>query len=129
MNFDETKTLLAHAAAIDNRRVDEITVIVWEGLLSRYTLEEATSALKAFRLTQPGTYLEPGHLAKIIEGRREDYALSHADSPSTSGLVWVGELGGYLKPEDVDRVVREVRDIRAAIRAGKPSAVEAIERA
>lgn len=127
MNFDETKTLLAHITAIDNRKVDETTVVVWENLLSRYTLDETLSALKRFRLMWPGTYLEPGHLARIIDERRDHYDMAHPYGPSRAQLVWVGEIGGYLKPEDVDRVLTDIRGIRAAIKAGKPLAVEAIE--
>lgn len=63
----EVIELLYLVTAIDNRVVDQSMIDVWYNLIGHMTKEEAVAALREFRLTRPGVYLEPGHLWQIAK--------------------------------------------------------------
>lgn len=62
--------VLAQVAAIDNRTVDQSMIDVWYDLIGHMAKGEALAAVREFRLTNPGQYLEPGHLWQIAKVQR-----------------------------------------------------------
>lgn len=62
--------VLGLISAVDNRVVDRVMIEVWYDMLGHMTKDEALAALREFRLTQPGVYLEPGHLWQIAKVQR-----------------------------------------------------------
>ena len=61
----EMATLLAKVQLGDNRNVDRLTVEYWMDTIGDLDFETAIDALRVFRRTRPGTYLEPGHLLEL----------------------------------------------------------------
>ena len=65
MNKVEVAKLLTLIAAIDNRKIDEVTVEMWHKIVGGYEYEEAASAVPQY-FAETDTYLAPrGLLAKM----------------------------------------------------------------
>lgn len=62
MNYEETGLLLGKIAAVDNRKVDAVTIAAWQELLAPVSYRNALEALKSHRTTRPGVWIEPGHI-------------------------------------------------------------------
>jgi hypothetical protein len=61
MNIEETSHLLAFVARIDNRRVDDATVVAWQSILSEVRLPDCLIAVRQhFRSSD--AYLMPVHV-------------------------------------------------------------------
>lgn len=97
MNFTDTKALLAKIAVIDNRKVDQATVLVWEEIVAPFTPAEMSSALIEYRRTHGNRdYLTPGDLVLIVNERREQHALRNTGT-SHKELVWSHDEQRYVK--------------------------------
>jgi hypothetical protein len=62
MNITDTKTLLQEIAAVDKRKIEPETIMVWQGILANIPLEIALEAHKLARRDDRITYLEPKHI-------------------------------------------------------------------
>ena len=78
MNPSEAAQLLGLAAAIDNRKASEIAAIEWANELPDLSLTECIAALRKFRRTRPGVWLEPGHIRELVKIARDDARLQLA---------------------------------------------------
>lgn len=67
MNKGETAELLAMVAAFDRRTVGAADVEAWHSILGLYRAGDTVAALKQFKHDEPGIWVEPGHLAQIID--------------------------------------------------------------
>ena len=95
MNLDDTGTLLAKIAAIDNRVVDEYTILGWQELLANISLPNALDALNEHRRNSPGVYLEPGHIlagARLARNRNLD-RMKTPEPPETLEGIPAREIG------------------------------------
>lgn len=66
MNFEQTALLLAEIQVVDNRRVDEATVLAWQPLLEDLVYEEAAAAVALHR-RESTAYLLPAHVRANVE--------------------------------------------------------------
>lgn len=78
MNIEETGKLLARVQVIDNRRVDEATILAWHELVEDLDYAMAVEAVR-LHFRESTTYLVPAHVRRGIErillaglGARED---------------------------------------------------------
>lgn len=74
MNIEQTGTVLAEVQLIDNRRVDETTLLYWHGLIGDLGYAEASEAVVMHRRERPGVYLEPGHVRANVDRIRRAVA-------------------------------------------------------
>lgn len=74
MEFADARALLARVAILDNRTVDAASVMLWQEILSGYTLDECLFALRDFARENTNDYLRPAHLVAIISQRRQEWA-------------------------------------------------------
>lgn len=91
MNFEQTALLLAEIQVIDNRRVDEATVIAWQPLLEDLSYEVASEAVALHR-RESTAYLLPAHVRANVERIRTALA-----APTDE----------YGNPLEVDRLALE----------------------
>lgn len=78
MDIDETADLLAEVQLIDNRRVEEATLVAWHRLVDDLDYSEAVEAVRLHFRTSTA-YLTPAHLRVAVDrirlaglGPRED---------------------------------------------------------
>jgi hypothetical protein len=83
MNPSEATVLLSAAAAIDNRKVNEITSREWARALDGLQLEECLTALRQFRRQATSEYLMPGHIRERVRIARDE---AHAKAAIERGL-------------------------------------------
>jgi len=74
VNFEESKSLLASVAVLDNRTVDATSITMWEAVLAPFTFAECMWALREFARNNVTDYLRPAHLVDIIRRKRAQYA-------------------------------------------------------
>lgn len=74
MNIEQTGALLAEVQLIDNRRVDEATLMYWHGLIGDLGYAEASEAVVMHRRERAGVYLEPGHVRANVDRIRSAVA-------------------------------------------------------
>lgn len=70
MNNVEAARLLAFITAIDNRTPSEAAIPVWADLLNDVSFYDAMDAVKEHTRTQPGVFLEPGHVLRLVRAAR-----------------------------------------------------------
>ncbi|MFP7833103.1 hypothetical protein [Marisediminicola sp. LYQ134] len=66
MDLKQTAQLLARASSVDNRRVEQETVLAWHEILEPFDYEQLVAALTLHRRTST-EYLVPAHLAAIVQ--------------------------------------------------------------
>lgn len=78
MNIEETGKLLARVQVLDNRRVDEATILAWHELVEDLEFAHAVEAVR-LHFRESTTYLVPAHVRANVErillaglGERED---------------------------------------------------------
>lgn len=114
MNIQQTATVLAKAAAVDNRDVGQAAVMAWHEIIGDLELAECLEAVARHRRDQPGVYLEPGHvrrIAKVIRDERRKGEVIKTLPPNRFELTSRGEPS----VRGADRV----REILAEIAAKK----------
>jgi hypothetical protein len=67
VNLEQTGVLLAEVQMIDNRRVDDATLLYWHGLIGDLGYAESSEAVRMHRQERPGVYLEPGHVRANVD--------------------------------------------------------------
>lgn len=119
MNFGDTKILLTRIALYDNRQVDQAVIQLWSEVLANYTLAEMMWALREhIRFADPGEYLKPAHLIRIVNQKREEFAMMNPLREVNGRDAWL----------DFENVVAAAAQRVAEIRAsGVRYAVDAIE--
>lgn len=83
MRASDAAVLLGAAAAIDNRVVSDTTAKEWGRALAGLGPDECLAALRTFRRTRPGVYLEPGHIRELVRIVRDE---QHAREATRRGL-------------------------------------------
>lgn len=102
MNKVEVAKLLTLISAIDNRRVDEVTVEMWHQILSGHDYEEAAQAVPQY-FADSDTYLAPRGLLVKMKTIRE----AKAEEGSQKALD--AERASYKSdPEPVCRIHKTV---------------------
>lgn len=141
MKPSETAVLLAKAAAIDSRTIDEITVAAWHEVVGDLALADAMVALTAHR-RESTEYLTPNHIVTRVKavqrGRVAAWkAENRCDVPEIPAdldpiqerawlrIFWADVRDGHEHPEDVaDHAIGVTRQ---ALPPADPSKVRAIE--
>ncbi|MDQ1246899.1 MAG: hypothetical protein QG597_1267 [Actinomycetota bacterium] len=116
MNIDEIDMLYTQIQMVDNRRdADEFTLAYWKKLLDREGVEHfhiASAAVDNHRTHAPGTYLEPGHVAKGYKELVRRMMAGFREEPPA-----LGDPAGYMEsirqqradylalPESLDRAL------------------------
>jgi len=106
----EAAVLLAAAAAVDNRIVTDATATEWARALQPYSLDECLAALRQFRASTVGIYLEPGHI-------RERAAIARRDRQDREAQRRGLPCGPLAKPETRAQTLARVRADVARVRA------------
>ncbi len=71
MTFEETAKVFAKVQLTDNREASELALLEFHDIIGEIlNYDEAIAAVREFRRTRPGEYLEAGHLIAIA-GRSE----------------------------------------------------------
>jgi hypothetical protein len=100
MNPSEATVLLTAAAAIDNRKVNEITAREWARALDGLHLEECLTALRQFRRQATNEYLMPGHIRERVRiARDEAYAKAAIERGLPSGPPATAEARARILAE------------------------------
>ena len=76
MSHEQVAQILAYAAVVDNRQVDEITIAAWHKIIGHLRYDDAIQAVTLHRRESPA-YLEPAHIvagAKRVANARYDAA-------------------------------------------------------
>lgn len=118
MNEPETRMILAHAAALDNRRVTDATVALWYELFGGYEYAEVKWAL-VHHARSSTDYLTPAHLIQIINHKREEYRWMNPSAPLHSAS-WLSF------EQDVMRVARDL-SVEREKNPGRRYAVEVMD--
>ena len=95
MNKTDVAKLLTIASAVDNRRITEAAVNVWHDLIGHLDAEVAFEALRSFRRTQPGVYLEPGHILAEIRKAKDAQGVSYHPAPPPGKRYAVDVMNDY----------------------------------
>lgn len=88
LSFTEVSAIYAKVQLGDNRKnLDEVMAREWSDTLNRggQTFEDLMAAVTEYRATQPGRYLEPGHLVQIAKRFRQERADKAHHEALTSG--------------------------------------------
>lgn len=86
MNLEQTAALLARVQVIDNRKVDEATVLAWQELLGDVDYPAALEAVK-LHFRESTAYLLPAHVRANVTR-----IMTAEDAP-------VDEWGNRLEPD------------------------------
>lgn len=78
MTEEETAELLARAALIDNRRVDEAIIEAWMELIGDLTLAECRAALVGY-YQENDAWVMPSHIRSRVLGERRQWMMAHPD--------------------------------------------------
>lgn len=116
MTESETRMILAQAAALDNRKVNNAMIILWYTAFQGYAYDEVAWALREHIRTST-EYLMPAHLITLVNGKRHEYRRSNP-SGSLTGDAWLEQ-----EREEI-AAAEECRRLRAE---GHRYAVEAID--
>lgn len=94
MNIDQTARLLALVQVIDNRRVDEATILAWHPLVSDLDFLEASEAVNLHR-QESREYLLPAHVRENVRRiqRATPFDEDELGNPSTDD----GALGAQRR--------------------------------
>jgi len=93
MDLRETHALLVRASAIDSRTVSEPMVAAWQEVLADTSYQDGVRALTEHRRTQPGVYLEPGHLVQQVRVARHKRRELHGGHPAPPpGKRWAVDV-------------------------------------
>lgn len=102
MNIQETTELLTRIQIIDNRRVEEATVLAWFELVEDLALDAALEAVR-LHFRESTEYLKPAHIRAGIErirvsglGPRED-DFGNVIDPDAQALAAHNRLAGIRR--------------------------------
>lgn len=113
MNLTETNHLLTVVANIDNRRVDDATVVAWQELLSDLPLADCLTAVRS-HFRESAEYLVPAH---IVAGARQAHRDRVRAANEARALEAAVAHDQAPRGPSVDRTA-EIRDFVASIRDG-----------
>jgi hypothetical protein len=103
MNLSDVTALLGMVQAFDRRTVGDADEEAWLWILESYDLADAKAALRQFKHDQPGVWVEPGHLAQIIDEWREQWSHQQRIGPKPPG--WFPGSGPTISGEEFGRQV------------------------
>ncbi|MFD4957118.1 hypothetical protein [Microbacterium sp. NPDC058389] len=106
MNIQQTSELLARVQVIDNRRVEEATILAWHELLDDVDLPTAVEAVR-LHFRESTAYLTPAHVRQNVDRIRR------ADDDPTD------EWGNHL-PVDEPALAAHARLSAAGVLAIEP---------
>jgi hypothetical protein len=93
MDSRETEMLLVRASAIDHRAVNDMIVVAWQEVLADVSYQDGVLALVEHRRSQPGVYLEPGHLVQALRVARQRHReLNGIHPPPPPGKRWAVQV-------------------------------------
>lgn len=109
MNIEETSKMLGLIQVIDNRRVDEATILAWLPLVEDLEYAEAVEAVTMHRRESTG-YLLPAHV-------RQNVARIRSASPFVEdefgNLLPVDEVALYAQRKIAAARARSIREVTA----------------
>lgn len=119
MNFDEAAAVLALAAAYDNRKVSDPTIVAWQAALADVDGADALAAVVAHH-SNSGEYLMPVHVRRGAETIDRNRRRDERERAEAEQAIEAAEARAFTADE-VSRAAAVIAELREKLPPGEPA--------
>lgn len=107
MNREQCAQVLAKIQLGDNRQVDQLVLDEWFHTIGHLSFQDSIEAVREHRLTRPGVWIEPGHVAAGVKAIGNDRVsrqpLEAPDNAAPKPANWDAMVAAWNDPVEFAR--------------------------